>query len=590
MPRQMWMWAAMAALLLAGTAQARVTIKASSTYDDSQTDRSPVMAFDGRLDTTWSEGQAGEGTDEWIEIDLGKATPVDSISIWGGDFSDGTKRFGEQNRLKLAQVVFSTSEGEVTKDVEFGDRFTRHEVRIGKSVRKVRVVIKEVYSGTIFDNTHIAEIAFDYPTQPAEINEKITKWKDGKDYPAAKEAYDEALEAAYQGCKAGEQYSAHFKFLAWAAVHGPYFVQEKVPELVPEGFRANYLEFDQIAVEHLQRLKDVNAIPYLETAQARAVGDDVYWLQDLVKAFRAHEELISSKRHNIPNWGITGLEPGALNGRNEPIAIDISSEARIYVADVGNNRLQWFTQDGRVEGYLGKEEGIAWKWFGEEGDPYATGAAPGGGPREFEQPLALAVGNYDIVAVIDATKRVQTFTANEDGGLDPVGNWVIKSAEYIGPGRGCATPIVTWWGDNFYFLIGKEVWGFTSKGEQVVSFKTNDEIIAGVILDGKLLVHHDGDNVMEYAIEDGFKQGSFLKKGVPEDGSEDWDLATDSADNLYVATDAGIVYIYNKRGKFVRQVEMFTNPKNRMRIAIDPTMTTMYVTAQDQIHKVDLAE
>ncbi len=590
MHRGMWMTAAVAALLLAGPAQAKVSIKASSTYDDGQTDRSPAMAFDGRLDTTWSEGQAGDGVDEWIEIDLGKATPVDSLSIWGGDFSDGTKRFGEQNRLKLAQVVFTTDEGDVARDVEFGDRFSRHEVHIGKPVEKVRVVIKETYSGSIFDNTHIAEIAFDYPTQPEEISEDVQKWKDGKAFPDLKEAYDTALEEAYQACKAGEDYSSNFKFIAWAAVHGPYYIQEKVGELVPAGFRANYLEFDETAVEHLQRLKDVNAIPYLETAKARAVGDDAYWLGDLVKAFRAHETLISSKRHNIPNWGTTGLEPGALNGRGEPISIDVSSEGRIYVADVGNNRIQWFTNDGRVEGYVGKEEGIAWSWFGVEGDPYATGAAPGEGPKEFEQPVGLAVGNYDIVAVIDTDKRVQTFTPNQDGGLDLVGNWTIKSDEFVGSGRGCATPIVTWWGDNFYFLIGKEVWGFTPKGEQVAQFATKDEIIAGVIVDGKLLVHHEGDNVMEYAIEDGFQQGLFLKKPIPDDGSEDWDMATDAADNLYVATDAGWVYVYNKRGKFLRKVQMFDNPKNRMRVCVDPTMTTMYVTAQDQIHKVDLAE
>ena len=576
-------------MFVATTASAkapRVRVQASSSYEDGETDRGPEMAFDGRIDTSWSEGQAGAGIDEWIEIDLGRMTDVGTVSIWAGDFSDGTKRFGEQNRLKVAEIVFVSEEGAETRNLEFGDRFTRHELRIGKPIRKLKVSVKEVYQGSIFDNSHIAEIALDYPTRLGEGTVKLDKWMEGKEHGELAAAYVLARSDAYAGCKAGEEYSRNFKFLARAAVHGPLHIDEKVQELVPPGYRASFLQFDEEAIEKVQRLKDVNAIPYLETALARATGDDVYWIEDLVKAFRAHEILISSRRHNIPAWGTTGLEVGALNGRSEPVSMDVNSAGGVVVADVGNNRVQWFTTDGRSEKLIGKEPGIAWSWFGEEGDPYATGAAPGDGAGEFEQPVYAAVGNYDVLAVIDSTLRVQTF--DEEGNAK--GDWVIPSSFGVHPGRGCATPIITWWGDVFYFLLGREVWGYSPAGDQQVKFEVADQIQAGVVLDGKLLVRHESNEVIEYALVDGFQQGKWLKKPVDEDGSEDWDMATDADDNLYIATDAGWLYTYNKRGKFLRKLQMFGNPKDRMRIAVSPTMETLYVSAGDEIHRVDLSE
>ncbi len=585
---RLWGWClvAGAVAIVVGPAAGKTTIKASTVYEGGDASYTAEMAFDGLLDTSWSEGQAGAGVDEWVEIDFGETRAIHRVSIWGGEFSEGSKKFSERNRLKTAHIVVSNDEGEKTYKVEFGDRYTRHDFPISTNARKVRVIIKDTYSGAIFDNTHIAEIAFDYPDKFGGDLPKWDKWWDSKDSEERETAFEEALNAAYEQCKASEDYSNQFRFIARAAVHGPDYLHEKVAELVPAGWRGAYLPIDTDAVEYLQRLKDVNAIPYLEAAASRATGDDQFWLEDLVKAFRAHEELISSRRMSIPNWGTTGLEPGALNGHGEPLSIDVNTSNRIYVADVGNNRVQWFTPDGRMEGMFGGEPGVAWEWFGSEGDPYATGAAPGDGPGQFKQPLYVAVGNYDIVAVIDASKRVQTF--DEEG--NPIGDWVIPSDEYIGYGRGCATPIISWWGDEFFFMIGKEVWVYTAHGQMLRKFALPEEILAGVVADGKLLIRHAERDIVEYAIQDGFRQGSWPRKPIPEDGSEDWDLATDAEDNLYVATDAGVVYIYNKKGKFSRKVEMFANPKNLMRICVSPDMSTLYVTAQDQIHRVDLGQ
>ena len=579
------------ALTVAFTASAwarppRISIKASSTYEDSQNDRSPAMAFDGRLDTSWCEGQAGAGVDEWIEIDFGELRDVTSLFLWGGDFGGGEQQFGERNRLKLAELVLTTDGGEQRREVEFGDRFTNQEVRVNAALRKVRLVVKEVYAGSVFDNTHVAEIAVDFPTRPTSVSEDFEEWTSSKDHEGLSVLHEDALRKAFDECQVGENYSRNFKLIASAAVHGAPYLQQAVVEHVTPGYRAGFIDFDETAIKYLQKLKDVNAIPFFEIGVARASGDDYYWLLDLLKAFRAHETLISSRRPTIPSWGVTGLEPGALNGRGEPLGIDVSSGGRIFVADTGNNRVQWYTIDGRLEGTIGGEPGIAWSWFGIEGDPYATGAAPGDGPNTFEQPVHLAVGNYDILAVIDATLRVQTF--DEEG--NPVGDWTIPSDLRVLSGRGCATPIVTWWGDVFYFLLRNEVWGYRPTGEQVVKFEANDEILAGVILDGRLLVRHEGQEVIEYAIEDGFCQGKWLRKPVEADGSEDWEMATDADDNLYVATDAGWVYIYNKRGRFERKVRLFDNPKNAMRLAISPDMVYLYVTAQDTIHRIELSE
>jgi hypothetical protein len=576
-------------ILFAASAAARpprVTIEASSAYDDGQTDRSAEVAFDGRLDTSWSEGQAGAGVDEWIEIDFGEFREITSVFVWGGEFSGGSKQYGERNRLKVAELIVTTDGGGQTHTVEFGDRYTSQEVRVNAQVRKTRLVIKEVYEGSIFDNTHVAEIAFDYPARMGEGAAAMSEWKEGKAYEAELVAYEEALDKAFDECKVGENYSANFKFISNAAVYGAPYLQAAVLEHVPAGYRGAFMEFDEVAIKYLQKLKDVNVIPYLETGVAKAMGEDRFWLEDLLKAFRAHEELISSRRPTIPNWGVSGLEPGALNGRGEPLAVDVNSSGLVHVADTANNRVQWYATDGRLAGGMGREAGIAWSWFGSEGDPYATGAAPGDGAKEFEQPVYLAVGNYDVVAVIDSTKRVQTF--DEEG--NAMGDWVIPSDVEILSGRGCATPIISWWEDHFFFMLGREVWGYQATGEQVIKFETSDDILAGVILDGRLLVRHEGLDVVEYAIEDGFCQGKWLRKPVEDDGSEDWDMATDAEDNLYVATDAGWVYVYNKRGKFDRKIQVFTHPKNAMRIAVSPGMETLYVTAEDTVHRVDLSQ
>jgi hypothetical protein len=77
-------------------------------------------------------------------------------------------------------------------------------------------------------------------------------------------------------------------------------------------------------------------------------------------------------------------------------------------------------------------------------------------------------------------------------------------------------------------------------------------------------------------------------KAIPQDGSEDWDLASDGDDNLYIATDAGKIHKYNKRGRFVTTIDAFEEGRELLRVAVNGPI--IYVVARDEIARVEQTE
>ncbi len=582
-----------AALPLAASAAPKFS--SSSSHDTGSETLGPELAFDGLLATSWAEGKAGDGVGEWIEVDLGEDKEIAIVSVWAGAFASKEEWSG---RGRGAEITVSGTgpDGDFKVEAELGDRFARKDVRLGKTVRTLRVTLDKVHQGTVFENTHIAEVAFDFHDPDltkdalAEAEEKIEKEvarsRTTRELPETEPA---ELKDAYYNCKDNVDYSKNFKKIGAVAVSGWQWRVPLVQKFVPVGARLQALQFEEKAVGYLVKLKDPNAIPYLESAAAGTQSfDDKDWLFLEVKFLEAEQELRRSKRATVPQWGSTGFEQGAFRSLGEALDIEVDSAGNLWATDVGNNRVQRFTPAGTADKVIGGEPGIAEKWFGEKGDPYATAGLPGTEVGQFEQPLALSVGNYDVLAVIDSSLRVQTWDA--EGA--PKAQWTIDKDWKPSSGRGAGTPIITWMGDDFYFIVKDEVFIYTADGELKTRYvlEGGDVQAAVIAAGGKLLVRHSATtDIIEYKPEDGFRQGKFFKKGgVPEDGSEDWDMCTDADDNVYVATDAGNVHIWNKRGKFIETVRPWERARNMPRCAVNGPI--VYVIAKDEIARVQREE
>lgn len=580
---------AAAILLLPSLASAGPRFSASSQKSTSSSDHAPSKAFDGLLSTSWAEDKPGNGLGEWIEVDLGKDVAIETLSIWGGDFSS---QEGWKGRARVAEATVSWSgpDGDDDKAVELGDRYGRRDVTINATVRKLKITIDEIHEGGIFADAHIAEIAFDFRKSPdadhtAAVDKKVSSSRSLRSKAAGAEA---ALQGLLEACQNNEDYSANFRKIGMWAARGPEYRVGAVQSAVPVGFRLQHLPFDEEAVIALGRLKDANAIPYLQIASAgaRVVGDRE-WLEQAVGSFQAQADMNRSMRTTVPNWGSTGMEKGAFSSRGEPLSISADSQGNLWVADVGNNRVQRLTTLGTADLVLGLEKAIVKEWFGDKSEPYASGSDVGREPGQFVQPLFVTVGNYDNAMVIDSELRVQTF----DPEGKPIAQWQLDTRWRPRSGAGNSTPIITWLEDDFYLIVRDEVFVYTAQGELKTRYNLEGgQVQAGVIAaGGKLLVRHVGTReITEYKPEDGFKQGRWLKKDVPEDGSEDWDMATDEKDGLYVVTDAGKVYHWNKRGKFLGEIPVFDNPKDTPRIAVFDTI--IFISAKDKITRFERQE
>ncbi len=576
-----------AALLTPAAAMAGPKFNSST----AKADHGAANVFDGLLSTSWAEDAAGQGLGSWVEVDLGKDVAVETLSIWGGSFG-GKEEWSGKGRLAEATLLLKGPDGEVTKSIEIGDRYARKDVRVDTTIRSLRITVDEVHEGAIFAETHIAEVAFDFaaeadPAWQAAIDKNLSRSKSTR---GLAEAWPAELQAAYDLCRDNNEYRDNFKLIAAAAARGPEYLVTQVQKAVPVGHRLKMLQWNEDAVDFLGRLKDANAIPSLEVAAAGATnGDDRQWLMESVLFFRAYQDLRSSRRGTVPNWGSTGLEKGAFRGRGESLALAADSVGNLWVSDPGNNRVQRLTQQGTADVVIGHpEEGIVDVWFGDKGDPYASASKAGKGPTEFIQPFDLDVGNYDILAVVDASLRVRTFDAENK----PMAQWRIESSKKPNAGAGVGSPIVTWLGDEFFFIVRDEVFVYNATGELQRRFTLEGGAVQCAIIaaGGKLLVRHTGERtITEYKAEDGFRQGTWIKKGVPDDGSEDWDMATDEKDAVYVVTDAGMIYVWNKRGKFVKQYTAWENPRDLPRLAV--WSNVIYVSsAKNEVTRVEMEE
>lgn len=134
---------------------------ASSTQKDISAynfDYSPKQVLDQDFSTAWIEADKEAGIGEWLEINLSGEKEIDKFGIVPGFAREGSI-YRENNRVKSITIEFSNGDP-VKKDLEdiYGMQFVEFPM---VKTNKVKITINEVYSGTKYNDTCIAEIDFD---------------------------------------------------------------------------------------------------------------------------------------------------------------------------------------------------------------------------------------------------------------------------------------------------------------------------------------------------------------------------------------------------------------------------------------------
>ncbi len=113
-----------------------------------------LRAFDGDPVTCWVEGEGLSGTGESVTVIMEKQVRVDAVAVIPGFFDE--RLFRKNNRLKSAVLKLD----EFSIDLAFRDEMILQTTELKRPVdaTKITLTIGDVYRGTDWDNTCVAEI------------------------------------------------------------------------------------------------------------------------------------------------------------------------------------------------------------------------------------------------------------------------------------------------------------------------------------------------------------------------------------------------------------------------------------------------
>jgi hypothetical protein len=118
------------------------------------------MAMDGAPETSWVEGVAGPGVGEWIQLDFPGIVEIHSINLDVG-YDRDADIFYANNRIKRATFIFSSEE---QVEMTFSDSRGMQTIVLARApgpnieTTFIKMVIEEVYPGSRYDDTCLAEI------------------------------------------------------------------------------------------------------------------------------------------------------------------------------------------------------------------------------------------------------------------------------------------------------------------------------------------------------------------------------------------------------------------------------------------------
>jgi hypothetical protein len=571
-----------------GNAEA-ATVRASSTLKNDEGTMAAALAFDGQLKTGWAEGVEGNGEGQWLEVDLGAATQIGSVSVWPGDVSNGESSFKEHGRPKVIQLLVDGKPygGQLTVE----DQVERLDVPVGAKGRVVRVQIERAYEGGVYDDCHIAEIAIDF-TQGG-MPAKMQTWLDSSAGKSARDKYVAELEKAYaahKGAELGDR--AAFAFIADAAAEGAPYVRKAAQTQAPLGYRMQAIPSDDSAREALRKLKDSNAIPALALAALRSSGARQEEIEEEQQIFEAYQDMLGGGGRNVPQWGASGYGAGAFQSLGEPLAIEIDRWGDVLVADTGNNRIQQLTDEGRFKKQWGKAPtdaslpaALTDMWFDKGHDWYASGAQPADEPGAFVNPIDVEIipqGKGDWWAALDAKNRVQVY---DDSGSARIG-WSVTTDNVAHPGVGGEGFLAWVPGKSMLVaIVQDEAVGYNLEAEEIARFQITDGIPNAVeVAKNSVLLFAFGSEVIQYN-PDGFRYGKVMGSAELGEGFEGLDLTLDESGKLWALTDTGWVYKFKKPGKLELRVRGVDHTLEQPRIAVRDGF--VYYTADDHIERID---
>lgn len=120
----------------------------------------PYAAIDGSEETAWVEGVPGPGTGEWIQLTFPGTIELHVLGFDVG-FDKDADLFAKNNRIKKATLVFSNDE---QTSLSFEDARGLQEFSMARApgpnveTTSIKIIIDEVYPGTAYDDTCLAEI------------------------------------------------------------------------------------------------------------------------------------------------------------------------------------------------------------------------------------------------------------------------------------------------------------------------------------------------------------------------------------------------------------------------------------------------
>lgn len=585
----------LAASLVASLAVSPAAAKpmASSVAEDIAGKHTADLALDGLLSTGWAEGGMGHGDGAWWEFDLATATKLEVVSFWGGNLSEGKKSFREYARPKLVRVyVDGVQQGEKNDEGAFKgfrlqDELKRYDIPVDvPAAKKVRIEVVESFEGIVFADCYISEVAINFTEgERGRAVEKVDAWRASKDGAKLLEKHEAEVIEAFTKHKADEDENEAMDFLMAAAGDGPTYLRKKVASLVPEGYRAAAIVPDERAMEAILKLKDPNGIPGLEMAALRSIGKQQKEIRENIEIFYAYQELKSGGRRNIQAWGEPGWEVGALRSFGEPAAVEIDRFGQIYVADVGNNRVQMFGQEGLPAKQWGAKPDISNAWFDGRRTWHASGSGANDDQGSFINPVDVELipgKEADKFATLDATGRVQIF---DEEGRSLIG-WTVRVDHKMQPKVG-GEGYLAWVPQKkqLVVFIGNTATVFTLDSEEVARWKVKDGTPNAVETgtDGKLYLVF-GSDVTQYDT-DGFRFATVIKDDILGEGFEDLDITKDEAGRLWALTDTGWVFKFKKPGKLDWKVKVSDIAFERPRFAVSQGM--VFVTDRDRIVKAD---
>ena len=575
------------ALSLPADAAVSGRVKASSYLvdpEDKALRHTADQAVDGLLKSGWGEAEDGYGEGSWLGIDLGRTTTVSEISIWPGNLAEGKKSYREYSRPKKVMVSVGGQEHEVV----MLDRIQRFDLQLEEPVeaRKIRLEVVEVYEGFVFSDCFIAEVGVDFHSSREKLA-PLLKWMDSEAADAAWTAHDEEVRATFieiTEAEFGDQ--AKLEWIMDQAGDGATFLRERAVALVDVGYRAAAIRPDETAIDALAKLKDANSIPALEMAQLRSWGAQRDELAELVEIFYAYQQLIGGPSLNVPYWSETGWTLGQIQSFGEPVPIEIDPDGDLYVADIGNNRVQRFTYEGRADKqWGGAEADIANVWF-DVGRPwYVSGAKPGTKNNQFETPLdveLIPMGEGTGFAVLDATKRVQLY---DEEGRALIG-WPINNNSQLDDGVG-GEAYLGWVPRKqaLYVVLGDELIAFSLQAEELGRWELEDGTPNALEVgkNNKLYFVY-GREVVLYDL-DGYRHGTIWDQDVLGLGFEDMDITIDENGQLWVVTDQGWVHKMKNHRKVEYSVRFSEVSLIQPRIAVAEDI--LYCVDRDRIIRLD---